>query len=391
MRRRLFPLVQALPLLAVALTLLLVVPPLDSAFHAPKAVALLACAAAGALGLALAPTRRWDLAALLPGAALAVSVAAGDASLPWPVVTQAAFALALLAWTPLGVPWARLAQVGALAGAAASAVVLLQAAGLDPLAGFAPLVTGRLGVYGTLGNPDFAASALSVTAWLAAACCAPDAPGPRWSLLRGRAWALVCLGLHLAALAATRSFATVVALAAGVGALAAATRSGRAAVLGLAAVGVVALGLTGRDPGAALRGRWYLAQVAAPHLREAPLSGRGPGAVEVLWPGWEAELWAARCPDAACVAAHPEARFAGLQDHVHLDWLERALEQGLLGLVALLLVLGRGLAGGPALRRAALTTLGVRACFDFPLARPADLALLAALLAVSTEAPRRPA
>ena len=106
------------------------------------------------------------------------------------------------------------------------------------------------------------------------------------------------------------------------------------------------------------------------------------------WPGWELARWQARCgADAACVAAHPESRFAGLQDHVHDDWLERLIEGGAVGLAALLALLVTALVA--ALRSATLQGLGVaagllslaaRATVDFPLSRPADSVLLAVLV-----------
>ncbi|MEW5737866.1 MAG: hypothetical protein AB1938_03010 [Myxococcota bacterium] len=166
---------------------------------------------------------------------------------------------------------------------------------------------------------------------------------------------------------------------------------------GLAGVAFLALlgPLLGRSPAEALQGRLYLTSVAAPHALDAPLLGLGPGAVEALWPAWEVEWWRARCGvDASCVAAHRWSRFAALQDHVHDDWLELLLERGLLGLVAVALVFVLGLhrawrASGPIASAllAALAASATRAFFDFPLARPADLCLLAAVvgLALSLE------
>jgi O-antigen ligase len=372
---RLSSLGRALPLVAVALSLLLVVPTLEHPFHAPKTLALLTL---GGLGLLL--VRRFELASWLPLLALGLSVAFGDASLPWPALTQLGFCVALGAWSATGVDLRRLERVASWAGALAAAVVLAQAAGLDLFAPFTPETTGRLRLYGTLGNPDFVASALSVTAWLGAGRLLEWARGPRAPVASFAP--LLLLGVQLGALLVTRSFATVLALAVGLVVFAVSHRSWRVLAVGAAAVLVLALGTLGRELENSARGRWYLVKVAAPHLIEAPLLGHGPGAVETLWPQWEVDWWSARCGDAACVRAHPDGGFTGVQDHVHLDWLERALEQGLLGLVALGLVLARAVKEGPAHRRAALVTLAVRALFDFPLARPADLALLAALLSV---------
>ena len=71
--------------------------------------------------------------------------------------------VAALALLEVPLPWR---AVGA-AGGLAAAVVLLQALGLDPFARFVPRAEGqRLALYGTLGNPDFVASVLGVTASL---------------------------------------------------------------------------------------------------------------------------------------------------------------------------------------------------------------------------------
>ncbi len=125
---------------------------------------------------------------------------------------------------------------------------------------------------------------------------------------------------------------------------------------------------------------------------EAPWLGRGPGAVVLHWPAWELDRWQARCgADARCVAAHAESRFAGIQDHVHDDWLERLLEGGVVGLVALLALFATALVA--ALRSGTLEGLGVaaglaslaaRATVDFPLSRPADLVLLATLVGAAS-------
>lgn len=158
------------------------------------------------------------------------------------------------------------------------------------------------------------------------------------------------------------------------------------------ALAVLLLPLAGRSFSDAAEGRLYLTRVIAPHALDAPLSGLGPGAVEALWPAWEVEWWRARCgDDAACVAADPRSRFAALQDHAHDDWLEVLVERGLLGLASLLVlfafalrrawrsprVLGTGVV-------AALVAMMTRAALDFPLARPADLCLLAAVVGLAS-------
>ena len=212
--------------------------------------------------------------------------------------------------------------------------MVLQALGLDPFASLAPEVEGaRLRLYGTLGNPDFVASVLGVTAPLALVAA-----------MRSRASGGTIAGassvVQLVALALLRSFATTLSLGvAALVAVAAAPRGRNRRVLAVALVaGVVVSAI--RSPAARRsppsRAAATLASTAAPHVADAPWLGQGPGTVVLRWPAWELERWRARCgTDAACVAAHPESRFAGLQDHVHDDWLERLLEGGALGLLAL--------------------------------------------------------
>lgn len=162
--------------------------------------------------------------------------------------------------------------------------------------------------------------------------------------------------------------------------------------LAMALLVALAVPLAGRSLSSAAAGRLYLARVIAPHALDAPLVGLGPGAVEALWPAWEVEWWRARCgSDAACVAADPRSRFAALQDHAHDDWLEVLVERGLVGLAALLALFAfalrrawrspRALGTGVV---AALVAMMTRAALDFPLARPADLCLLAAVVGLAS-------
>ncbi len=282
-----------------------------------------------------------------------------------------------------------------LGGGLSAAAVLLQALGADPFASFAPEIEGtRLRLYGTLGNPDFVASVLGVTAPLSAVA----------ALRRGATTARLLTAstaLQLLALALLRSFATLLSLGAALLIVLLAgrrERSRRALVLALGAgLLVAALPLAGRSAGAVLQGRLYLWTTAAPQVAEAPFLGHGPGAVVLHWPRWELARWKARCgEDAGCVAAHPESRFAGLQDHLHDDWLERLLETGVAGLLALVALFGA--AFGAALRSGTLEGLGIasglaslaaRATVDFPLQRPADLVLFALLCGAASGLGRR--
>ena len=337
--------------------------------HRPGPVALAAVAslAASLLSSLLAngAQRGWTLAGLLLVAALALL----EVPLPW-------------------------RAVGA-AGGVAAAVVVLQAVGLDPFARFVPAAEGRrLALYGTLGNPDFVASVLGVTAPLTIVAALRDRLGSHRP-------ALVSVAVQILALALLRSFATVLALGAAATVAALFPGLGRerrwlALTLG-AALLVAAVPLTGRSLSTVLRGRWYLVSTAAPHVADAPWLGQGPGAVVLHWPAWELERWRGRCgADPACVAGHPEARFTGVQEHLHDDWLERFVETGVVGLAALLALFGTAFTA--AFRSRSLEGLGIasglaalaaRATVDFPLQRPADLVLLAVLCGAAAGLHRR--
>ena len=255
----------------------------------------------------------------------------------------------------------------------APSAVVLQALGLDV---FAPAgLSARLSLYGTLGNPDFVASVLMPMVIILARPL-PD-PLPRGEReIEGV--------LIVAALVLTRSFGTL--LAAFVALLVLLMfRRGKGALV-MALIGALLMvGLVGRDADRAISGRQYLVAVALPHVLDAPLLGHGLGATVLAWPEWELAYWRARCPDAACVAADPQRRFAGLQDHLHADWLEWLLERGVLGTLALLLalvapVIANREKSDPFIL-AALAAVLARSFVDFPFHRPADLCLLAALLA----------
>lgn len=367
---------RALPAIAVVLTLLAVWPASASAFHEPKRWLFLLAAGLGAL-LTL-PRWRWTA---LPLVALTALQPWRSAEAGWQAL---AFAWALAAWPPLQPDLRQLTRIAGAAGAVVAAVVMLQFFGVDLFGAAGPDVgTGRLRLYGTLGNPDFVASALLPLAILLLG---------EWSdsVLAGRsrgAW--LPLVWIIPALALTRSFATL--LSALVASLVLLLHRRRARVAPLLLLcGVLLLGLLGRGLGGTLAGRGYLVSVALPHLADAPLLGHGLGSTVQEWPGWELSYWQARCADAACVQAHPQGRFAALQDHLHADWLEWLLERGVLGTLALLLALGAPLLMvwrandvRSSWLLAALAAALARALVDFPLHRPADLCLLAALCALA--------
>jgi O-antigen ligase len=119
-----------------------------------------------------------------------------------------------------------------------------------------------------------------------------------------------------------------------------------------------------------------------------------------LQPAWEAARFERG-------EAGPAQRpFAGAQDHLHNDLLERALEQGPAGAALFALLLAAGLAAAlrgaraagsdPARARfaalgAGVASLAARGLLDFPASRPAELALLVTLIALAARAAPRAA
>lgn len=356
------------------------------------------------------------------------------------------FALILIALDPDALA---LAAALAAGSTGVAAVAVAQWLGVDPfaLAGWVAPLTGaspRLRIYATLGNPNFVAALLAaavpVTVGLLLALragrAAPpvtlDPPaslaspaslarpaslaGPRArprtqmrAPMRLLAWRLplgprpapalgltlgLALALQLCAIAATGSRAGALGLlGAAFTGLVLGTRHlrprVRAALALLATAG--ALGLVALSParplGDTVDGRLHIWRTVWPHAFEAPVSGRGPGAFELLHPTWEQQ---SRPP-----ASDPAARFAGPQQHAHNDYLEALVDRGLAGPVTILLVLATSWTGtGRRARRApvrpvaigaaaAVVALGVMACVDFPLARPAELVMWWSALALA--------
>lgn len=344
-------------------TALLVWPGLEHPFSAPKTALLGLGAAMGCAALLWrgpihpAPRAARILAAgWILSLALTTLLSAGGPVL-WPALgLEVASAFWLLALLHLEVDVEDVTRVLVFTGCAVAAVCLLQAAGADPfaLAGWEGDHPGaRMRVPGTLGNPDFAAAYLGVTA-----CAAAGA----WAHRR-RPVDLLPVVLQLVALAVTRSWGSVLALGAA-GAFAARRADRRTLLMGaggLAAL-TVALGLSGRDLAAIVRGRVDLWAQAAPRVLDAPLFGRGAGSV---------------------------------QGHAHCDFLEWSLDFGLVGLGLRLALVALALRGALNFRRplavaagAGLVGLLARAMVDFPLARPAELCLLGVLVSIAVRRER---
>ncbi|HYH94528.1 O-antigen ligase family protein [Hyalangium sp.] len=323
---------------------------------------------------------------------LALAALLGPAARPGGMWLEAAGGLVLLGLLQAPPEPVRVLRAMAGAGTGLAGVAVLQALGWDPFGwmGWRGDHPGeRMHIYGTLGNPDFVAAYLgaSLCVTVGEAVCAAR-------LLTRRAW-IAAVVLQLCAIAAVRSWGSLLALGAAALSLLWTRRlparaelggpKGRwwGIALGAALVAAVLLvSVWGRSPGTALAGRLYLWSVAAPHVLDAPVLGHGPGSFETLWPSWEAEYWARG-------ASAEQERFAAPQDHAHNDFLEWLLELGLVGAVPRLLLLLAALRAGrqaaDARGRAALAALvalAARALVDFPLQRPAELCLFAVLTAL---------
>lgn len=371
---------------------LAVLPGGETPFSGVKTGVLLVAAVALLLRAALlggtspAPLGPRVLAGLWLGT-LALSGLLGPAAAPggmWMDAAAAGVLLALLQAPPEPGPVLR-AIAGA--GTVLALVAVLQAVGVDPFhwAGWASThPSERMRVYGTLGNPNF------VAAYLGASLCvtlgeAVSSAGPA----QRRAWAVAAV-LQFGALAATRSWGTLLALGAAALSLAwtrapksPGPRRWGAALLVALGVALLLLAVRERSLSTVLAGRLYLWEVAARHVADAPVLGHGPGSFVNLWPGWEAEHWARGAPA-------EQQRFADVQDHAHLDYLEWLLELGVVGtLPRLLLLLAALWAGRQAVEArgraliAALAALAARALTDFPLMRPAELCLFVVLIALA--------
>ncbi len=380
------------PLVVAAVTFA-VWPPVEEPFSRAKSAVLLVAAGVLLARAAFAPP---EAAAPLPFRVLAglwpatLALSALLAPLPHTGGLWLGLSGGLVLLSLLQSPVAPVPALCAIAGAgtALAGVALLQAVGVVPFSWGGWLGTHpgeRMRVYGTLGNPDF------VAAFLGASLCVTVGEAASALQRSHRAAWGAALALHLGALAATRSFASLLALGAAALSLAwtrppraSESRSGR--TWALVVVGLAALLLLvpwGRSLESALAGRRYLLAVSAPHVLERPLLGHGPDGFVTHWPAWEAAYWEAGAPDT-------ERRFAAPQNHAHNDYVEWLLELGLVGtLPRVLLLLAALLAGRRAVHArdraitAALAALCARALVDFPFSRPAELCLLGVLAALA--------
>jgi hypothetical protein len=299
------------------------VPALSHPFSWPK----LAVLCAGAIAALLLPKNGNEAKAPLVWLGLVATAALVHSVELEALLLDASAALLLYALLARDWPVKETLEAIAWLGCLEAIVVLAQA----------PHAARRLEMFGTLGNPDFAAG------WLGVSVCLALGEG-----------LLVPALLQLAALAVLGSFASILAL--GAACFIAMPRR----KLALFALAPLALAASGRNLQSRIDGRFELSLTATKHLLDAPLFGIGP----------------------------VTALFAN-QNHIHNDFLERALETGwpaallLAALAVHALRRGRRTAAG-----AALASLCARSLVDFPLARPAELALFVTLIAACLREPK---
>ncbi len=321
-------------------------------------------------GGALARSATASLRQRRPAALLLALVALAGASACWsraPGVSLCAASL-LLFWAAWAIVVAHYAATSertqAVAWSIIAAAGLAGALGLGlyrwPLAGD-PSPANVLML--PMGNPNFMAGLLNAGIMLAAARCVSSR-----ARLRVRVSTCLLLVLMAVALRLTRSDAGLVALAAGACTLAwlRAPRAIKAAGLIIAVLGcVLAAGfmaaphgrVAGRvmavamDPDSTFHARPFDWMAAVDMIRERPLLGRGEGGFLLAHPTFRP----------ASANLYQWASDRAFDIHPHNEWLDVAVETGLLGLllyVALLVSLTftacRGLAAAPPERRWAL-------------------------------------
>ncbi|MGE5569149.1 MAG: O-antigen ligase family protein [Rhodospirillales bacterium] len=257
-----------------------------------------------------------------------------------------------------------------LAGAAIeSLVAVLQYCQVDPLRllGWIPetFPNPRMRVYGTLGNPDFVAAFLCATL-------------PLYAGVKRKAWLGAGLALQVAAILATGSRISLLALPAAAAALA--FRGVKVRKWLLAGVPAAALLLwlsPARPLGVTVEGRMYLTRVTAAHWNEIRPLGCGPGAYRLQFAEWQ-ENWL-RDPRNREKAGN----FAGPVNHAHNDYIEMLVDFGPSGLIAFLVLCVWLMASGWRARErgwragawGGLAALLAAACADFPFHRPAEWTL----------------
>lgn len=381
--------IRAAILWVILLLPLLVWPESSQPFSAPK---LFAWSLVSFCGVMMSKSVRADLlqpgvrVALLACLAICVSISAGVSSQP--DLFSLLLILTALAWFKLlrvlRPDGDRIAAAVVLSGAAVATAALLQYAGVDPFAVFGWVRAGgdspRMRVYATLGNPNFVAAFLAGTFPLALVFLRQKL-AVRWAMF-------ATMLLWLAALAATGSRGGALGLLTGTVVLFALQlrrfRWQYPLMAAAASVLLVAISVARPLP-ETVEGRLFVWRVSLPRLEEVGWNGFGPGAFEEVFSRWQASYLAN--------PAHLEnSRFASRFDHAHNDGLEFLVEYGWAGLA--MLAVCAALYARKALRArrslplsgaafAGVLALAAVATVDFPMHRPAELFLLATLMALS--------
>jgi len=253
--------------------------------------------------------------------------------------------------------------------------------------------TGRMRMYGTLGNPDFVAAFLAVAV--------PSTIGLAMAAARGRALWISLSMLICVATVLTGARGGGLALAAGLVAISLAAMGKRTAIL-LSIVAICALAagtqFNPRTLGESLRGRFFIWQVSLGEAAIRSAFGSGPGTLSYEYPGRLGRFLAEPGRESL-------SHFAGNERHAENDFVETWHDTGWLGLMSLIALLLSWFA--LAMRRlresenegryaisaaiASVSALCVAALFDFPMQRAETWALLWLSLAVPLVPPILPA
>jgi O-antigen ligase len=344
---------------------------------------------------------------------LAVAVLLSSLNTPVPTLNlvEAEYFLCGPLWLVLLIFWGggearvrTLAVLVAAAGTVVAAVALLQLWGHDPLlfGGYRVVwgtMVGRMRLYSTFGNPNFAAGYLIGAIFLALALAGVS------STLAGKTVWCASVVAIFAAIIGMRSRGAWLGLAAGLLMARFVWRGGAASARSSSVAGAApvpsaqclavpaALALLASSLGQAadvllnrLEGRVYLWRVSWPMFAEHPLLGSGWGSFQLRFLDLQAHF----------LQAHPElVRYWSNIRQLHNDPLQILLEAGAIGLVALGWVwwafgreARRALAGASRSSRlwigasaGGTTAILVNSFFNFQLAIPPTLLLLFTLLA----------
>jgi len=387
--------VQLAAVVVAAAVPLISVPGITSPFSTPKTALLAVWVVAAAVIVIARGLSEFRFESTLQKLALAWLALASASALWGHTASLEALLIALLPPASfLLLTWlkpspASLVSALVASGSVVACIAVAQYLGLDPFGwiGWQPAPAGgvRMKVYATLGNPNFVAAFL--------ACVLPltwvlDGARLRNRILAGFAALVMVLGIIVTGSRAPIVGAIALVLCAG---WLFPSVSVRKRLLGLSLIVVfaalVAVLSAGRPMPEALKGRLFIWQVTITQASARTLIlGDGPGSFATSYPEWETQ-WA--ISDAR---NQNSFRFMGYQEHAHNDWLEVLVEQGIPGLVLLLLIPAGALRifstltlefDGPAAGAVAgIAIFGGLALIDFPFHRPAECFVFWTLLAI---------